>query len=615
MQNKPPEIRILPDDVANRIAAGEVIERPASAVKELVENALDAGATRIEIEFKHGGKTFLKVSDNGCGMTREQALMSLEPHATSKIKTADDIFKISSFGFRGEAVPSIASVSKFTMRTRPHEAIAGTQIEVYAGEIKDVRECGMPAGTEMIAENIFCSVPARRKFLKSDNVEASHIIKLCRLYALSLPNISITLIENSRVVFRSESGLDILARIARVSGLGTDISEKLIEIEPFTNGVYSISGALVSPTESFTTSRNICAFINSRPIDSRTVYSALKEAYSGRLEKGRYAGAYIFLEIPPEDVDVNVHPAKREVRLKNEFAVRDFLVTAFLKTLEKFDAGKMQSSFSAQITEEQSTFSIKEETPLTSPQKESLPEIPTRFIPAVLPPAPKISEQRGIISTEYKEDFKNTLNLIEKKLQKTPTKESPQSSQNQTVKGWKFLAITKRKYALFETEKALVVMSIANAVRRIDYNKIKEKSQVTSQGILIPITLKFERADAEYFELNKNSFESCGFEIEDFGTNCYRIYAAPDWLELSQVEQFIRDFVELANEESAGVKKHSLDISTFAKLATKRIRISESTLSENGATSLLKELLNTQDNLTSPDGSPIFKEFPFTSLF
>ena len=322
------KIRLLSDEVCNRIAAGEGVERPASVVKEWIENSLDAGATKIVVEADQGGRKCIRVVDDGEGMDRDDALLCLDPHATSKIKSADDIFEIGSFGFRGEAIPSIASICKFTMRTRPVSADTGTQVEIYAGEIKDVRECGMPCGTEILVENIFCSVPARRKFLKSDNVEASHIIKLCRLYALSLPNIAITLIENSRVVFRSEGGLNILERIAKISGIGVDTARKLIEIPPCEAGEMKVSGAIIAPPESFTTSRNICAFINSRPVDSRTVYSALKEAYEGRLEKGRYAGAYIFLEIPPRDVDVNVHPAKREVRLRNEFAVREFLCAA-----------------------------------------------------------------------------------------------------------------------------------------------------------------------------------------------------------------------------------------------------------------------------------------------
>ncbi|MBQ6534555.1 MAG: DNA mismatch repair endonuclease MutL, partial [Opitutales bacterium] len=337
MKKTPPEIRILPDDVANRIAAGEVVERPAAVAKELIENSIDAGATRIEVEFKRGGKSFVKVSDDGCGMTRQQALTSLEPHATSKIRAPEDLFAISSYGFRGEAIPSIASVSKFRLRTRPESMAFGTEIDVYAGAVNSVRDCGMAAGTEISVENLFCSVPARRKFLKSDNVEASHIIRLCKLYALALPDISFTLVENSRVVFRSESGMDIVGRVGRI--FGSDIAEKLFELPEISSRGISVGGAILKAGESFPTGRNICVFINGRPVDCRAAASAVKEAYSPYIPKGRFAAAFLFITLPPETVDVNVHPAKREVRLKNEFEVRDFLFDALSAALAKNASG------------------------------------------------------------------------------------------------------------------------------------------------------------------------------------------------------------------------------------------------------------------------------------
>ena len=331
---KPPEIKILPDDVANKIAAGEVVERPASVVKELLENSIDAGATRIDIEFKHGGKTFIKVLDNGCGMTRQQALMSLEQHATSKIRSPEDLFSISSYGFRGEAVPSIASVSKFRMRTRPEGESVGTQIDSYASQVLSVKECGMPRGTEILVENLFSGVPARRKFLKSDNVEAGHIARLCRLYALALPNLSLTLVENSKVLFHSEEGFGVIARISKI--FGRETAENLIELKESQKYGMKVSGAILVPGESFSTSRNICVFINGRPVECRAVYAAVKEAYSQFVPKGRFAGAFLFIELNPSSIDVNVHPAKREVRLKDELGVKNFIADAIIERLKSF---------------------------------------------------------------------------------------------------------------------------------------------------------------------------------------------------------------------------------------------------------------------------------------
>ena len=211
-------IRVLPDQVANQIAAGEVIERPVAVVKELVENSLDAGATRVEVEFRNGGKSYIRVEDNGCGMTPDDALLCLERHATSKITGADDLFAITSFGFRGEAMPSIASVSKFSMRTRPYDAEAGCEVLVNAGKFVHRREVGMPPGTRLEISQLFNSVPVRRKFLKADNTEAAHIIQLMRQYAVAHPQCAFVLIENGRTLFQSPVCRGLRDRVAEIWG-------------------------------------------------------------------------------------------------------------------------------------------------------------------------------------------------------------------------------------------------------------------------------------------------------------------------------------------------------------------------------------------------------------
>ena len=347
-------------------------------------------------------------------------------------------------------------------------------------------------------------------------------------------------------------------------------------------------------------------------MDSRTVYSALKEAYEGRLEKGRYAGAYIFLEIPPRDVDVNVHPAKREVRLRNEFAVREFLCAAISRALAKYGAESAYRDNSSNGFPDQ-------QVPLSKPKP---PETPARFlpVPSVFPPRRQFGHgsKDGQISAEFKssKEFSSALGAIEKKISIKKPPEITCSAKSETqVDGWKFLAIARRKYALFETDKAVVIMSLSGAAKRIEFNEITESKEApASQRILIPNTVKFERGDAEYFKLNIDSFEKCGFEIEEFGTNCYRISAIPDWLELSQAETFVRDFVELARDESTGLKKKALDSASFAKIAVQKISIPESYLTPHGAICVLKKLLNTHDNITAPDGSPIFREIPFSSI-
>ncbi len=616
MKKQPPEIRILTDDVANRIAAGEVVERPAAVAKELLENAVDAGATRIEIEFKHGGKSFIKVSDDGCGMTRQQALTSLEPHATSKIRAPEDLFSISSYGFRGEAVPSIASVSKFKMRTRPESQVFGTEIDIYAGTVNSVRDCGMAAGTEIVVENLFCSVPARRKFLKSDNVEASHIIRLCRLYALALPDVAFTLVENSKVAFRSERGATILERIGRI--FGSDISEKLFELpETSTNGI-SVRGAILRAGESFPTGRNICSFINGRPVDCKAVYSAVKDAYSQYIPKGRFAAAFLFIELPPETVDVNVHPAKREVRLKNEFEVRDILFNSISSALRFSENDGSAFSASADLSYspqfEKSDFSQQESPIRQTPKSVDFVLPKPQFTPKPFV-APKVCDIEESLSTVEVSSSMQILKPL--KVDEQKSNESLSAKVATLSSEWKYIGCFKKRYALFETSKGLVLMSISAALKRVRYEEILKSlrgSRVDSQNFLIPVSLKFERGDDEYFLANRSAFEACGFGIEDFGKSFYRIVSAPAWLKYSDTENFVRDFVEIAREENKTLKRSAMSEENFARALVGRIGAASFSCTETTALELLARLLGGDNHVSSPDGRPTLKEISEAEL-
>ena len=623
---KPPEIRILPDDVANKIAAGEVVERPASVVKELLENSVDAGATRIDVEFKHGGKTFIKVLDNGCGMTRQQALMSIEQHATSKIANPDDLFKISSYGFRGEAVPSIASVSKFRLRTRPEGEAFGTQIDAYSGKILSVKECGMARGTEILVENLFAGVPARRKFLKGDGVEAGHIARLCRLYALALPQLSITLVENSKVLFRSEGGLGVVARVAKI--FGGAAAENLVELKASERNGMKVSGAILSPGESFATSRNICSFINGRPVECRAVYSAVKEAYSQFVPKGRFAGAFLFLELDPASVDVNVHPAKREVRLKNEFAVREFLIGAISERLGAFSFsepfGRRQEPFggvfggapnlSANLRSRADSENI-----LNPPRPRTVLDRTAESLgPAS--PAPGVREPSAALDDPPPPSAP--------KICPPPTSPNSASRSGAEVEegarpslpvaaGWRYIGCAARRFALFETPKSLAVMSVLAAMRRVGFNRIMkslEGRKAASQKLLLPPTIGFSPADDEFFRANCGLFESCGFEIDDFGKGYYRISAIPAWLGFPEAEKFVRDIVESSAEGGIGRRNRRLGDEIFAAAAAARIGMGGFSCTEESAVSLLSELLECPMHMTSPDGKKTLYEISHARL-
>jgi DNA mismatch repair protein MutL len=324
------KVRILPDRVANQIAAGEVVERPAAVVKELVENALDAGATRLEVEFSHGGRALMRIEDNGHGMGREDALLALERHATSKISEAGDLDRLASFGFRGEALPSIASVSRFSLQTAEAGG-AGTEIVVNGGRIVHVKDCGRPQGTRIEVTQLFNSVPARRKFLKSDATEAAHIITAVRLHALAAPHCAFTLIEDGRVIFRSPTCPVLGDRVGEI--FGRQLADSLLPID-VREGSLRLHGLIAKPGSGGRATRHeTITFVNRRPVDSRTLAYGLIESYHEVLPKGRYPAAFVFLEIDPAAVDVNVHPAKREVRFRSESQVRSFVIRSVLGAL------------------------------------------------------------------------------------------------------------------------------------------------------------------------------------------------------------------------------------------------------------------------------------------
>ncbi|MGY8717240.1 MAG: DNA mismatch repair endonuclease MutL, partial [Verrucomicrobiia bacterium] len=340
------DIRILSDRVANQIAAGEVIERPAAVVKELVENALDAGATRIEVEFRHGGRSLMRIEDNGHGMNRDNALLSLERHATSKINEAVDLDQLGSFGFRGEAVPSIASVSKFTLQTRAEGDELGTEVLVNGGKIVHVRDCGRPIGTRMEVEHLFNSVPARRKFLKRDRTEAAHIVAGVRLYALASPGVAFTLIEDGRVIFSSPVCPALSDRVAEI--FGRQLAEQLVPLKA-EEGDFKLAGLIGRPGVGRSTRHEMIVFVNGRPVDNRTLNYALIESYHESLPKGRYPPAFVFFTLPPHEVDVNVHPAKREVRFRSEPAVRGFVIRAVLERLRELGGGAQNADAKTQM--------------------------------------------------------------------------------------------------------------------------------------------------------------------------------------------------------------------------------------------------------------------------
>ena len=328
-------VALLSEIVASQVAAGEVVERPASVVKELVENSLDAGAGFIEVVIGRGGVALVRVTDDGHGMDRDDALLSLERHATSKIRTGADLAAIATLGFRGEALPSIASVSRFRLATREPGALAGTEILVHGGKIETVRDCGDAPGTSIEARSLFYNLPARRKFLRSEATEAAHVEAQLQLLAIAHPAVRFVLVRDGRTVFQLPAVKRLLDRIRDLCG--TDTASELTPVEPGAGMLpndLKIGGFIGKAGVSRANRGSQRVFINGRAVENGIVGQALREGYHTALMKGRYPVAYLFLDMDPAAVDVNVHPAKREVRFREPGAVREALVGVVRRTLE-----------------------------------------------------------------------------------------------------------------------------------------------------------------------------------------------------------------------------------------------------------------------------------------
>lgn len=582
-------IRILSDRVANQIAAGEVIERPVAVVKELVENSIDAGATRIEVEFRNGGKSYIRIEDNGRGMSPDEALLSLERHATSKIREAADLNEVSSFGFRGEALPSIASVSKFTLRTRAEGWDHGTEILINGGKLLEKKDCGMPVGTVIEVANLFNSVPARRKFLKTDPTETAHITYNTRLFAVAHPQVAFRVLENGRTVFQSPACENLRDRIAEI--WGRSLAEDLIPVDVSdpSHG-YRLSGLTAKPGIGRSTRRELVTLVNRRPVDSRTLGFAVLDAYHGRIQKGRYPPAFLFLEILPQDVDVNVHPAKREVRFRDDSSVRRFVLNAITETL-------------AASREQMTPPVVRPTTHAVPPKPAVTPPSMTASIKTV--PVPTSVDSPTFSPPVSPQIAASTQTTSEPTNISTSEAPVPQTSQ------WRLLTTFKKRYALFEAPRGLVMLQLRHADQRVRFERICKdfkNSAPPSQRLLVPHPIELEPLASEALTGQLDLLNAQGFEIEVFGRHFYRIGAVPTWLSEDQAEAFIRDLVDLVRQRGDIRKKSELAWQAIAKLAVEGSYQRSDNISDISIQQLANDLLACDTPHTSPFGKPTFSE-------
>jgi len=605
-----PKVRILPDRVANQIAAGEVIERPAAVVKELVENALDAGATRIEVEFRHGGRSLMRIEDNGCGMSRDDALLALERHATSKINEADDLNRLASYGFRGEALPSIASVSRFTLQTREAGSDLGTEILVNGGHLVHVRECGKPVGTRMEVAQLFHPVPARRKFLKTDQTEAAHIIQCVRLYALACPQVSFTLMEDGRTLFRSPECSSLTDRVGEI--FGRQFSADLVPIEA-QEGDLGITGLIGKPGAPRPTRHEMISFVNGRPVDSRTLNYALIESYHEHIAKGRYPMAFVFFTLDPAAVDVNVHPAKREVRFRNEPQVRSFVIRSVMQRLREL--GREAAPSFPDLGER----FRQPATPLVAPVAPVQPSAHSG--------TPRPAVAASVSGTESRGPQPGGLAAVRPPAAPPPATLAPAArpvypvapapAAGPRLAEWRFIGLAHGSYALFEAPGGLVILERRSALERVWFERLLQQygaGSVSIQKLLLPATLELDAVSSAMLLDRLEFIQAHGFEVVEFGRNFFRIEAIPDWMEEAAALDFVRELVGALREGRFAGRDAQVSQEEFARLAAARAVRLPARVTEAEMMALLRELFATRAPLSSPAGKPTFVELSHGEL-
>ncbi len=603
-----PIIRVLADHVANQIAAGEVIERPAAVVKELLENSIDAGATRVEIEYRNGGKAYIRVQDDGCGMFPDEALLAFERHATSKLRDAKDLSSILTMGFRGEALPSIASVSRFTMKTRPADALSGCEILFSQGKLLHRKDCGMPPGTRIEISNLFQSVPARRKFLRTDRTESAHIQHLCRLYAVAHPEVAFSLIEDGRLLLRSPLCTDLRDRIAEI--WNRSLAAELLPLETVEDGPLRLDGMIAPPGTGRPTRQDMITVVNGRPVDSRALKNALTEAYYARIPKGRYPAAFIFLDLPAEAIDVNIHPTKREIRFRDEAMVRRFVINAILERLTRNDQHQRAEPHSS-IPVARTTPPAPENSPpppaATLPKPARAPVVPTPR-PSPLPPG-FVAKPTPTRSLEpHPVEPEATPAPTNKPAETLPEPAKPAAD------SWTFRCRLANNLALFESASGLILFNWRAAHERVLFEGILhdlETKSPRSQGLLIPLPIEFDPLSAAAMEEHMHLLTDQGFGIAPFGRNFYRIEAVPEWLKPDQTESFIRDAVSFIRENTL----RRSDIGEgFARMAAARAARRTAPADEEGIRLLRQQLTRCKEPLICPKGNPISSEITWTEI-
>jgi DNA mismatch repair protein MutL len=657
-------IHVLSEPVANQIAAGEVVERPASVVKEMLENSLDAGATRIKISVEAGGKKLIQITDNGCGMVRDDAMLAFERHATSKIKNAEDLLGIATLGFRGEALPSIASVSRLRLETRAEEEAAGTVVEINGGKIARVEEAGLPLGTSITVRDLFFNVPARKKFLKAESTELSHIASLVTHYALAHPEKHFELHSATNAMLVAPPVAGYSERVYQVFGKETldqlipvaarqplervglpqpppwrrkDVDDDGEEIPPQDPGEMRIHGFVSKPEIQKLNRNSIFVFVNGRLIRDRLVQHALTEAYRNIIPPSVYPVVLLFLEMPAAEVDVNVHPSKTEVRFRQQSVMHDFVRDSVRAALMKArpvpqfvtemhaHATASQSLTPGSLTpgapswdpaaEMHSVDAASEPQPLApdarhAMQYDAAAQGGFALQAPVLPPISQRFQFEGGIAVEA-----NAAIPVARGLEAIPDngcapaldvgEEEPTLSSLGTLKP---LGQIRNSFILAVNEDGLWIVDQHVAHERVLFERVLKQravQKVESQRLLMPIVLELSPAQQAVFSEISDELQHNGFEAEPFGARSVAVKVAPAGVEASAVEHMLHELLDQFSREEQSLNLEKIRARIAASIACHAAIKVNMPLEQNKMEWLLTELAKTDHPMSCPHGRPV----------
>lgn len=623
------KIKILPDNLANQIAAGEVVERPASVIKELVENAIDAGGTRIQIDIELGGRRLMRVSDDGEGMGRDDAILAFERHATSKIKTLEDLARISTLGFRGEALASIASVAKVELDTKTNEDQIATRVNVEGGKLIDVKDAARDTGTTITVRDLFFNTPARRKFMRSEATENYHLTGIATHYALAHPEIAFTMTNNGREVLRVSPAKDLRERAFQI--FGGNLLESLLPVNGGREFVARVTGFISAPRERRTTRDAQYFFVNNRFVRDKTIAGGLLEGYRSVLPHGVYPVAFLFLEMPLEEIDVNVHPAKTEIRFRRGEAVKDVIAEAVRTALVSAgitgDARPEPEVTEIQLFVETVAQQFDQAGIDFSNESDTSRAIDLETEPAQGLNADARSEADFSGFTENRQVERHTG-------YETNFANEPQEQARSAIAGYSELPPVNSAAKIAKTieveqilaskirplgqmhdsfiiavdDEGLLLIDQHVAHERILFDKYR-KSETTrlieSQNLLLPETIDLSPAQSEAFQLIEDDLESLGFGVMKLSGRTIAIKSIPTDLPASEARNLLAEILDTIEMEKRGSPKSTLRDDIAASLACKAAIKINMTLTSEKMHWLIDRLLVTSSPTTCPHGRPV----------